>query len=74
VIVFGSKLEAVRLVAVTAGHTGAEHPALNERAVFVHFVLDLPVRKVEVFVQQRDPIVVFYGLAMNIVLVEQLAP
>ena len=74
VVAFGSELEAVRFMAVTASYTGAEHPALDERAVFVHFVLDLPVGEVEVFVQQRDPIVVFYGLAMNIIFVEQLSP
>jgi len=74
VVARGSKLEAMRFMAVTAGHTVVEHPALDERAVLVHLVLDLPVGKVEVFVQQRDPVVVFYRLAMNMIFVEQLSP
>src|SRR5260370_9761657 len=50
----GSKLEAVRVMAVTAGHTVLEHPALDERAVPVTLVPHLPVGKVDVFVPPRQ--------------------
>ena len=41
------QIEAMRLVAVRAGYPGAEHPALQERAVFEHLTVDLAVSVVK---------------------------
>ncbi len=41
-ILFCAKLEAERFVAIAAGYTGMEHPALDERAVIALVNLPAP--------------------------------
>ena len=52
-VALGAQLQAVRLVAVGAGHAGRVHPALQERAVDEHLAVDLAVGVVEGRVEQR---------------------
>ena len=47
-----AQLEAVRLMAIAAGHPGMKHSALDKGAVLVNLAFDLPVGKVEIIVQQ----------------------
>src|SRR5208283_716541 len=68
-----AKLGTVRLMAIAARHAGLEHPALNEGAVFVVLLLYLSVGKIQVFVEQRDAIVVARGLSVDIVFVNLTA-
>src|SRR5689334_7388707 len=60
----------VRLMTVATGHARVVHPALDKRAVLVNFVLYLAVRKIEVVVKQRDPVVVADGLSVHVVLMD----
>ena len=46
-------LPAVWIVAVRARHAGRVHAALEERAVFVDLIEDLPIRVVQPRVEQR---------------------
>jgi hypothetical protein len=48
----GAQLQAVGIVAVGAGDALLEHPALQERAVFVVLLQDLPVGKIEASLEQ----------------------
>ena len=49
----GHELVRMRVVAVGAGHARAIHAALQERAVHVHLVENLPVREIEPVLEQR---------------------
>ena len=73
-IAFGAQAQAVRLVAVAAANARVIHPALDERAVLVIFGFDLPVRVVEIVVEQRDPVIVAERLTMDEILVDLTAP
>ena len=52
-VALGEQCQAVRFVAVAAGHAFPVHLALHERAVDVHLAEDLPVGVVEPLCQQR---------------------
>src|SRR5271166_2179207 len=73
-ISIGAQVCAMRIMAVAASDAFMEHSALNERAVLVYFSFDLAVGKVQIRIEQGHAIVVFYRLAMYIVLVNQAAP
>ena len=60
----------VWLMAIAAGNSRMEHPALDEGSVLVDFIFDLPVRKIEIGIKQGDSVVIAHRLPMNIVLVE----
>src|SRR5271156_3242671 len=51
-----------------------KHPALDERAVFIDLLLDLAVGEVKVRIEERDAIVVFDRLTVDVVLVDLTAP
>ena len=74
VVAGGTKLETMRFVTIAAGHPGMEHPALDERAVFVVLLFYLPIGEVMIFIEQRHAVVVTYGLAVHIVFMNLTAP
>src|SRR5260370_35872058 len=69
-----SKLEAVGLVTIAAGYARVEHPTLNERAVFVVLLFYLAIGKVVVAIEQRNAVVMAYGLAVDEVFANLSAP
>jgi hypothetical protein len=69
-----SKLQAVRLVAIAAGHSGIEHPALDERTVLVYLIPNLSVWIVEIVVKERDSIVIADWLAVHVVFMNLASP
>ena len=73
IVAVSAKLEAVGLVAIAASHTSMEHPALDEGAVLVNFAFDLTVRKIEVFIQERDAIVIADRLPVHVVFMKLAA-
>ena len=54
----GLEFEAVRLVAIEAGHTGAMHFTLRERAELKYFVIDLSIGVVKPALDQAGQIIV----------------
>jgi hypothetical protein len=58
---------------IAARHPLPKHPALDEGAIFVNLPPDLAVRKVEVAVQQCDPVVVSDRLSVDVILVDLAA-
>ena len=50
-----------------------EHPALDEGAILVVFLLYLPVGEIVVVVEQRDAVIVAHRLAVDVVLVNLAA-
>src|SRR6266851_2542260 len=68
------KRGTVRLVTIAASNSGVEHPALDEGAVLVIFLLYLPIREIVVFIKQRDAVIVAYWLTMHIIFVNLAAP
>ena len=72
-VAFHNQLVAVRVMAVGTGHTGLMHLALNEGAVHVHFVADLPVRPVERFFDDSQTVGIEQRLA-GVVLAQRAAP
>ena len=73
-VAWRAKLQAMWLVTVAARHSGMKHPALDERAVLVNFILNLSIRIIEVVIEQRDPIVIAHRLAMHVVFVNLTSP
>src|SRR5208283_3167703 len=69
VVAGGADFETVRFVAIAAGHAGMEHPALDERAVFVVLLLYLSIRVIEVLVEKRHAIVISRRLSVHVVFV-----
>ena len=47
-----AQLQAMRIMAVGAGHASLEHPALQEGAILVVLLLDLPIGKVDAGAEQ----------------------
>ena len=72
-VALGAQLQAVRLVAVGAGHPGRVHPALQERAVVEDLAVDLAVGVVEARVEQRGPVAVEQRLADRVPVAERRA-
>ena len=48
--------QTVRLVAIRAGDAGMIHATLDERAIFEHFAVDLPIGMIEAGIEQRGQI------------------
>ena len=67
------QLGAMRVVAIGAGDARVIHAALQERAVFVDFAVDLPVGVIKARLEQRRQIAVEIGLARRRVLGDDLA-
>ncbi len=72
-IAFGPQGEAMRLMAVRAGDAGMMHAALQERAIFEHLAVDLPVGMIEAGLQQRRQIGVEEGRSDRRILGDDLA-
>ena len=73
-VAFRSKLQAMRLVAIAAGHPSIEHPALDERTVLVYLIPNLSVWIVEIVVKERDSIVIARWLPMHVVFMYLASP
>ncbi|HVA76322.1 MAG TPA: hypothetical protein VNF27_00425 [Candidatus Binataceae bacterium] len=69
-----TKLETVRFVTIATRHAGMVHPALDERSVFVVLFLYLPIRVVEIFIEQGNAIVIAHWLAVHVGFVNLAAP
>src|SRR2546425_10352689 len=65
---------AVRVVAIGARHATGEHLRLQEGAVLVHLVADLPVGVVEAVLEQRDSVGSAQWPAVHVVVGELAAP
>jgi hypothetical protein len=63
-----AELEAVRVVAVRAGHAPTEHLGLQKRAVFVHLVANLSVGVVETVLQERHAMSATEPPAVDVIL------
>ena len=74
VVAGGTKRGTVRFVTIAACNSGVEHPALDERTVFVILLFDLPIWEIVIFIKQRNTVIVAYGLAMHVVFVNLAAP
>jgi hypothetical protein len=72
-ITFCPKPRAMRIMTIAACHPFMKHSALHERTILVDFALDLTVREVEFGIKQRHSIVIFYWLAVYVVLVNLTA-
>ena len=66
-VALGPKFEAVRLVTIATRDASMEHPALDERPIFVVFLLDLPIREIVVLVEQRHPVIVADRLTVHVI-------
>src|ERR1700722_1697738 len=64
----------MRLVTIAARHALVEHPALDERSIFIDLALDLSIGVVKILIEQRHPIVVSHWLTVNVVFVNLAAP
>ena len=74
-VALGPELDRVRLVAVRAAHAAGVHPRLQERAVLVVLLEDLPVGLVEPRPQQREVEGIVEGRAgQRVAVTEGLAP
>ncbi len=60
-------LHVVRVVAIGAGDAVGEHPALQERLVLVHLVLDLAVGVVKTWLEKDRPVRVRERLSIHVV-------
>jgi hypothetical protein len=67
IITCGAEFKAVGVVAVAARDSLTVHTALEKRTVFVHLTFDLAVRKIEVFTEESDSIVITNWLTMYVV-------
>ena len=67
IVAVAAKLKTVRFVAIAARYARLKHPALDERAVLIDLALDLAVREIKVFIEQRNAIIVADGLAVDVV-------
>ena len=67
IITCGAEFKAVGFVAVAASHSLTIHMALDKRTVLVYLTLDLAVRKIKVFTEESDSIVITNGLTMYVV-------
>src|SRR5262245_66565649 len=67
----GGEARAVWIVAVMAGDTGGVHLALQEGAILVDLSFHLPIRIIELLLQQSDPVCVHEGLPEDVVLAER---
>ena len=55
-IALRAERQTVRLVAIGAGDAGMIHAALDERAIFEHFAVDLPIGMIEAGLEQGGQI------------------
>src|SRR5262249_59088042 len=67
-------LEAMRIVAVAARHARAVHPGLQERPVLVDLTEDLAVGVIQVGFEQRRPVRVEQGAAVNVTVIDDAPP
>ena len=72
-IALRAERQTVRLMAIGAGDAGMIHAALDERAIFEHFAVDLPIGMIEAGLKQRGQIGIEESRAYGGILCDHLA-
>ena len=72
-IALRAERQTVRLMAIGAGDAGMIHAALDERAIFEHLAVDLPIGMIEIGLKQRGQVGIEESRACGRILCDYLA-